>query len=148
MTILRIAEPKDVPQIMDLVRELAVFENAPEEVTNTEERMLIEGFGTNPAFGCILAEKDKKIVGMSLYYYRYSTWKGKRLYLEDLIVTETERGTGLGKLLFDETIKKAKLEECSGMMWQVLDWNKPAIDFYKKYNARFDEEWLNCHLDF
>ena len=148
MTILRIAEPKDVPQIMDLVRELAVFENAPEEVTNTEERMLKEGFGTNPAFGCILAEKDKKIVGMSLYYFRYSTWKGKRLYLEDLIVTETERGTGLGKLLFDETIKKAKLEECSGMMWQVLDWNKPAIDFYKKYNARFDEEWLNCHLDF
>jgi GNAT superfamily N-acetyltransferase len=148
MTILRIAEPKDVPQIMDLVRELAVFENAPEEVTNTEERMLKEGFGTNPAFGCILAEKDQKIVGMSLYYFRYSTWKGKRLYLEDLIVTETERGTGLGKLLFDETIKKAKLEECSGMMWQVLDWNKPAIDFYKKYNARFDEEWLNCHLDF
>ena len=148
MTILRIAEPKDVPQIMDLVRELAVFENAPDEVTNTEERMLKEGFGSNPTFGCILAEKDKKIVGMSLYYFRYSTWKGKRLYLEDLIVTETERGTGLGKLLFDETIKKAKLEECSGMMWQVLDWNKPAIDFYKKYNARFDEEWLNCHLDF
>ncbi len=145
---LRKATPEDIPAIMRLVHELAVYEKAPEEVSNTEERMLKEGFGAQPAFGCILAETEGNVVGMSLYYYRYSTWKGRRLYLEDLIVTEAARGTGLGKLLFDRTIEIAKEEGCSGMMWQVLDWNEPAINFYKKYNARLDGEWLNCHLDF
>jgi GNAT superfamily N-acetyltransferase len=145
---IRIATKNDVPVIMKLINELAVFEKAPEEVTNTEERMLKEGFGDDPAFGCFLAENDGEIVGMSLYYYRYSTWKGKRLYLEDLIVTQTARGLGMGKLLFDRTVEKAKEENCSGMMWQVLDWNKPAIEFYEKYNTRFDGGWLNCHLDF
>jgi ribosomal protein S18 acetylase RimI-like enzyme len=145
---IRKATIEDVPAIMELVRELAVYEKAPEEVTNTEERMRKEGFGENPAFECILAEKDGTVVGMSLYYYRYSTWKGRRLYLEDLIVTEKARGTGLGKILLDRTIEIAKEEGCSGMMWQVLDWNTPAIEFYKKYNARLDGEWINCHLDF
>jgi GNAT superfamily N-acetyltransferase len=145
---LRRATAADVPAILKLVHELAVYEKAPEEVSNTEERMLKEGFGEHPAFGCILADREGEIVGMSLYYYRYSTWKGRRLYLEDLIVTESARGTGLGKLLFDRTIEIAKEEGCSGMMWQVLDWNEPAINFYKKYNARLDGEWLNCHLDF
>lgn len=145
---LRKATAADVPAILKLVHELAVYEKAPEEVSNTEERMLKEGFGEHPAFGCILADREGEIVGMSLYYYRYSTWKGRRLYLEDLIVTESARGTGLGKLLFDRTIEIAREEGCSGMMWQVLDWNEPAINFYKKYNARLDGEWLNCHLDF
>jgi GNAT superfamily N-acetyltransferase len=147
MTI-RKATAEDVPEIMKLVRELAEYEKAPHEVSNTEERMLQEGFGENPAFGCILAEKDGSIIGMSLYYYRYSTWKGRRLYLEDIVVYPEMRGSGAGKLLFDKTIEIAKEENCSGMMWQVLDWNEPAINFYKKYNARFDGEWLNCHLDF
>ena len=145
---IRKAEAKDVPAMMNLVRELALYEKAPEEVSNTEERMLEEGFGPKKAFECILVEKGETIVGMSLYYFRYSTWKGRRLYLEDLIVTEAERGTGLGKVLFDKTIEIAKEEDCSGMMWQVLGWNTPAINFYDKYNTRYDEGWLNCHLDF
>lgn len=145
---LRKATPSDVPAMMRLVRELAVFEKAPDEVSNTEERMLQEGFGPQPAFGCILAEQEGEIIGMSLYYFRYSTWKGRRLYLEDIIVTEKARGIGAGKRLFDQTIEIAKEENCTGMMWQVLDWNEPAIAFYKKYNARMDGEWINCHLDF
>jgi GNAT superfamily N-acetyltransferase len=145
---LRKALATDVPEMLRLVMELAIYEKAPEQVTNTEARMLEEGFGENPAFGCILAEEDTKIVGLAIYYYRYSTWKGKRIYLEDLIVTESQRGKGTGKLLFDSVIEIGKETNCSGMMWQVLDWNEPAINFYKNYPTRFDEGWLNAHLDF
>jgi GNAT superfamily N-acetyltransferase len=148
MITLRYAQKDDVGKIMALVRELALYEKAPEEVTNTEERILSDGFGLNPAFGCILAENNGVVVGMSLYYFRYSTWKGRRLYLEDLIVTESERGSGVGKILFDKTVETAREENCTGMMWQVLDWNTPAINFYDKYNARYDAGWLNAHLDF
>ena len=91
-----------------------------------------DGFGTNPVFGFFVAEEDKLILGMALYYYRYSTWKGKRLYLEDIIVTQSHRGKGIGKMLFEEVMKKTLSENCTGMMWQVLDWNKPAIEFYGK----------------
>jgi GNAT superfamily N-acetyltransferase len=145
---LRKGTAADVPAILALVNELAIFEKAPHEVTNTEERMLREGFGENKAFEVFLAEKNGEIVGMSLYYFRYSTWKGRRLYLEDLIVKEEVRGEGLGKMLFDRTIEEAKATDCSGMMWQVLDWNESAINFYKRYGTRFDDEWINCHLDF
>jgi GNAT superfamily N-acetyltransferase len=145
---LRKALATDVPEMLRLVMELAIYEKAPEQVTNTEARMLEEGFGENPAFGCILAEEETKIVGLAIYYYRYSTWKGKRIYLEDLIVTESQRGKGTGKLLFDSVIEIGKETNCSGMMWQVLDWNEPAINFYKNYPTRFDEGWLNAHLDF
>lgn len=145
---LRKALATDVPEMLRLVMELAIYEKAPEQVTNTEARMLEEGFGENPAFGCILAEEDTKIVGLAIYYYRYSTWKGKRIYLEDLIVTESQRGKGTGKLLFESVIEIGKETNCSGMMWQVLDWNEPAINFYKNYPTRFDEGWLNAHLDF
>ncbi|MFC3810131.1 GNAT family N-acetyltransferase [Lacihabitans lacunae] len=145
---LRKALATDIPEMLRLVMELAIYEKAPEQVTNTEARMLEEGFGENPAFGCILAEEDTKIVGLAIYYYRYSTWKGKRIYLEDLIVTESQRGKGTGKLLFDTVIEIGKETNCSGMMWQVLDWNEPAINFYKNYPTRFDEGWLNAHLDF
>jgi GNAT superfamily N-acetyltransferase len=106
-----------------------------------------DGFGPNPVYGFFVAELDRAIVGLSLFYWRYSTWKGKRLYLEDIIVTETVRGKGIGKLLFDRTMAKALEENCTGMMWQVLDWNEPAINFYKKYNAKLDGEWINCHLE-
>jgi GNAT superfamily N-acetyltransferase len=145
---IRKAEKKDTKEILRLVMELAKYENAVGEVTNTEKGIEEEGFGENPAFECFLAENNDTVVGMALYYYRYSTWKGRRLYLEDLIVTESFRGKGVGKLLFEALIFKAKNENCTGMMWQVLDWNESAIDFYKKYGTRFDEGWLNCHLDF
>ncbi|AEI49487.1 GNAT family N-acetyltransferase [Runella slithyformis] len=138
----------DVPQVFELVRELALYEKAPEQVTNTPEMMLHDGFGPEPLFGLFVAERDERVVGISLYYYRYSTWKGKRLYLEDIVVTESMRGFGLGKQLFDATVEEAKNTQCTGMMWQVLDWNEPAIQFYKKYGTRFDEGWINCHLDF
>lgn len=146
--IIRRGTADDVPAMMKLVRELALYEKAPEQVSNTEERMLKEGFGENPVFGSFVAELDGEIIGISIYYYRYSTWKGKRLYLEDIVVTESKRGVGAGKLLFDKTVEEARNTDCTGMMWQVLDWNEPAINFYKKNNARFDEGWINCHLDF
>lgn len=145
---IRRAEPADVQAIFDLITELAVYEKAGHEVTNTPEQLLKDGFGENPVYGTIIAEKDGVIAGMSLYYYRYSTWKGKRLYLEDLIVREEFRGLGLGKSLLDATVEEARHTDCTGLMWQVLDWNEPSIQFYKKYGARLDGEWINCHIDF
>lgn len=145
---IRKGTPEDVPQVFALVQELALYERAPEQVTNTPEMMLKDGFGPEPIFGLFVAEVDGQIVGISLYYYRYSTWKGKRLYLEDLIVTESMRGYGLGKMLLDTTVQEAKDTNCTGVMWQVLDWNEPSIKFYERYGARLDGEWINCHLDF
>lgn len=133
--------------MLELIKELAAYERAAHEVSNTLTMMKADGFGPNPIYGFFVAEEDSLIHGLSLYYYRYSTWKGKRLYLEDIIVTQSHRGKGIGKELFDVTMKKALTENCTGMMWQVLEWNKPAIEFYKKYNARLDSEWINCHLE-
>ncbi|AWV98855.1 GNAT family N-acetyltransferase [Arcticibacterium luteifluviistationis] len=147
-TVIREAIAADVPAMMGLVKELALYEKAPEQVTNTEALMLKDGFGNNPIFGAFVAEVDGKVVGLSIYYYRYSTWKGRRIYLEDLVVQESLRGKGAGKMLFEAVIQKGKEEGCTGMMWQVLDWNKSAITFYEKYGAKFDEEWVNCKLDF
>lgn len=138
---------EDLPQVFELVKELALFERAPHEVTNTVEKMEEDGFGANPVYGFFVAEEQDRIIGLSLFYWRYSTWKGKRLYLEDIIVTEEERGRGIGKLLFDRTLAKSIEAKCTGMMWQVLDWNEPAINFYKKYHAKLDGEWINCHLE-
>jgi GNAT superfamily N-acetyltransferase len=137
----------DLPRVLELIKELAEYEKAPHEVTNTLAMMEEDGFGPKPIFGFFVTENERGIVGLSLYYYRYSTWKGKRLYLEDIIVTEKERGSGLGKLLFDRTMQKCLDDGCTGMMWQVLDWNEPAINFYKKYKAKMDYEWVNCHLE-
>lgn len=145
---IRKGTPEDVPQVFELVQELALFEKAADQVSNTPEQMLEDGFGPNPIYGLLVAEVDGKIVGISMYYTRYSTWKGKRLYLEDLIVTESMRGSGLGKKLLDATIVEARATQCTGVMWQVLDWNEPAIKFYERYGARLDAEWINCHLDF
>lgn len=139
---------EDVPIMFELIKELALYEKAPEQVTNTVEQMYLDGFGDNPIFGSIVAEVDGEVVGLSLYYYRYSTWKGKRLYLEDLIVSEKMRGKGLGEKLLEATIQQAKDDACTGVMWQVLDWNEPAINFYKKFGTRMDGEWINVHLDF
>jgi GNAT superfamily N-acetyltransferase len=139
---------EDLPELLELIIELAVYEKAESEVSNTVERMKVDGFGDNPVYGFIVAEEEGKIVGASIYYFRYSTWKGKRIYLEDLIVNEDWRGKGLGKQLFEQTMAIGKESNCTGMMWQVLDWNESAINFYKKYNTEFDEEWVNCHLQF
>lgn len=138
---------EDLPRVLELIKELAMYERAADEVTNTVAMMEKDGFGPNPVYGFYVAEKDDVIVGLALYYYRYSTWKGKRLYLEDIIVTESFRGKGIGKQLFEIVLKKTLTEKCTGMMWQVLDWNKPAIDFYKKYKANLDSEWINCNLE-
>jgi GNAT superfamily N-acetyltransferase len=146
-TMIRIGTKADLPQVLELIKELALYERAPHEVTNTVERMERDGFGPSPIYGLFVAENSKGIVGISIYYWRYSTWKGKRLYLEDIIVTEKERGSGIGKLLFDRTMQHAIDEKCTGMLWQVLDWNEPAINFYKKYNAKLDGEWINCSLE-
>ena len=138
---------QDLPRVLELIKELAEYEKASHEVINTVEQLLKDGFGPNPIYGFFVAENERGVVGLSLYYWRYSTWKGKRLYLEDIIVTEKERGSGIGKLLFDRTMRKSLEENCSGMMWQVLEWNEPAINFYKKYGAKLDDEWTNCSLD-
>lgn len=146
--IIRKGTKEDLLSALELIKELALYEKAPHEVTNTVQQMEQDGFGVNPIFGFFVAETDRGVVGISIYYWRYSTWKGKRLYLEDIVVTEKERGAGIGKLLFDRTMQHALDENCSGMMWQVLDWNEPAINFYKKYyQAKLDGEWINCSLE-
>lgn len=146
---IREGRKEDLPRVLELIRELAEYEKAPDEVTNTVEMMERDGFGENPVYGLFVAEDEERgIVGISIYYYRYSTWKGKRIYLEDIVVTESERGKGTGKLLFDRTIQKGRDEGCTGMVWQVLDWNEPAINFYKKYyKATLDPEWINCSIE-
>lgn len=144
---IRAGKKEDLPRVLELVKELAAFEKAPHEVINTVQLMEQDGFGPNPIYGLFVAELNHDIVGISLYYWRYSTWKGKRLYLEDIIVTENVRGKGIGKMLFDRTMQHTLDQNCSGMMWQVLDWNEPAINFYKKYGAKLDGEWVNCTLE-
>lgn len=137
---------KDLPQVLDLIRELAAYEKAPLEVTVTIEEMERDGFGEHPVFGFFVAEDAGKILGISLYYIKYSTWKGKCIFLEDIIVTEQYRKHGIGKQLFDEVVKVAKEMNAKRMEWQVLEWNEPAIKFYEKLNANFDKEWINCKL--
>jgi GNAT superfamily N-acetyltransferase len=136
----------DIPAAFELVKELAVFERALDQVSNNLDQMNRDY--DDKLYDFFVAEAEGKIVGMSLYYFRYSTWKGKRLYMEDIIVTESMRRNGIGKLLFDATVKAAHDTQCTGMMWQVLDWNISAVGFYRKYGTRFDDEWINCNLDF
>lgn len=136
----------DLPDVLNLVNELAVYEKAPNEVAVTTEEMEIDGFGENPLFKFFVAEIDHKIIGMSLYYIKYSTWKGKCVFLEDLIITEEFRKFGVGKKLFDEVVKVAKEMKARRLEWQVLEWNEPAIKFYKKLNSTLDPEWINCKL--
>lgn len=143
---IRAALKEDVPSILALVKELAAYERASHEVSNTVFMMEADGFGENPIFWAIVAEHQQQIIGLSLYYIRYSTWKGKSLYLEDIIVHASYRRKGIGKRLFEETIKAAQRMQVKGMTWQVLDWNQPAIDFYRKYPCSIDDEWLNCKL--
>lgn len=143
---LRIAVKNDCPRLLDLVHELALFEKAPQEVTVTLEEFEDAGFGNRPVWKAFVVEDEELIVGFALYYIRYSTWKGCRMYLEDLIVTESWRGKGIGKLLFDRLVQEARELGFNGMTWQVLDWNEPAINFYKKYEAAIEAGWLNGSL--
>lgn len=143
---IRSAQKEDCPRLMELIQELAHFERAPHEVTVTMDEFVDAGFGNNPVWKAFVAVDGNLIVGMALYYVRYSTWKGCRLYLEDLIVTESHRGSGIGKQLFDRTIQEAQEMGFSGMVWQVLDWNEPAIKFYNKYEANIEAGWLNAAL--
>lgn len=136
----------DIKQALALVQELANYEKAPQEVEVTTQEMTAWGFGADKQFDFYVAEENEIIVGMALYYYKYSTWKGKCLFLEDIIVTQTQRGEGIGKLLFEQVAQIAKEQKVRRMEWQVLDWNEPAIGFYKKYQSHFDGEWINCKL--
>lgn len=137
---------EDCPRLLDLIRELAEYEKAPQEVTVTLEHFTDAGFGENPVWKAFAAVHNDTVIGFALYYVRYSTWKGCRMYLEDLLVTESWRGKGIGKLLFDHLIVEAKEKKFNGIAWQVLEWNAPAINFYKKYEAQFDTEWWNASI--
>lgn len=143
---IRSAVKEDCARLLELIRELAEYEKAPQEVTVTMEHFVESGFGKQPVWWALVAEVDGQVEGFAMYYIRYSTWKGQRMYLEDLIVTEKMRGQGLGKKLFDQLIVEAKEKQFNGIVWQVLEWNEPAINFYKKYKAHFDPEWINCSL--
>ena len=151
---IRKAVKEDCPRMMELIKELALYEKAPEQVTVSLDHFIESGFGPNPVWWAYVAaspnpsKEGEQVQGFALYYIRYSTWKGQRMYLEDLIVTEKMRGYGAGKLLLDKLIEVAKEKKYTGIMWQVLDWNEPAINFYKKYPAvKFDSEWINCSIE-
>ena len=146
--LIRKGTKQDLPSVLNLINELALFEKAPEQVTNTIKDMEEDGFGNNPVFNFYVAELNNKIIGIAVYFIKYSTWKGKGLYLDDLFVTEKFRGKGIGKKLFDIIIEEAKKINAKQLHWQVLDWNTPAIDFYKKYGVTIDAEWLDCKLHF
>ena len=145
--IIRNARKEDCKAMMQLIHELAEYEKAPDEVTVTFDHFVESGFGEKPVWWAFVAEVDESVVGFALYYIRYSTWKGQRLYLEDILVNEPFRGKGIGKLLFDRLLEEVKEKKFSGMAWQVLEWNEPAINFYKKYKGvSFENEWVNCSL--
>ena len=144
--IIRQGKKEDLKEVLCLIKELAEYENALSEVEITVQELERDGFGEKPYFGFLVAEKNSTIVGLSFYWIRYSTWKGKFLFLEDIIVKKEYRRNDIGSKLFYETLRICEKMKCKGMCWQVLDWNKPAINFYKKYNAKISSEWLNGKL--
>lgn len=144
---IREAKKSDVPFILQMIKALAEYERAPQEVTITEAQLLADGFSVSPHFNCLILESDEKPVGFALFYYRYSTWKGKTLFLEDLFVQPEYRGLGLGKKAMIHIAGIAEQTGCVRFEWQVLDWNQPAIDFYKSLGAALMPEWVTCRLD-
>ncbi|MEI7801830.1 MAG: GNAT family N-acetyltransferase [Bacteroidota bacterium] len=143
----REAVADDIPSILNLIKELALYEKAPEQVINSEEQMLNDGFGEHPLFKAFVAEKENQVIGTAICYTAYSTWKGKYIYLDDIVVTASERKTGAGTLLFEAILNFAKNVKANQLRWHVLDWNEPAISFYKKYPCTFDEEWITCKIE-
>lgn len=159
---IRRARAEDCPRLFELIKELAEYEKAPEEVTITLEHLTESGFGRTPAWWAFVAEDTlpchhqtegrkentrKEIIGCALYFYRFSTWQGQKLYLEDIIVSKNYRGKGIGKILFERVIQEAREKQLNGMVWQVLKWNEPAIHFYKKYPVSFDGELLDVTMN-
>ena len=145
--IIRKATKNDMPSVLELIQELAIFEKEPDAVVVTVDDLVRDGFSENPLFQCFVAEVENEIIGMALYYYRYSTWKGKTIHLEDLIVKESKRGTGAGFALYKEIIKQGKAKNVRRIEWNVLDWNTPAIDFYEKSGAKVLSDWRVVHMD-
>ncbi|MFT3902394.1 MAG: GNAT family N-acetyltransferase [Niabella sp.] len=144
---IRRAVAEDCERLLQLIQELADYEKASGEVTITPEHFKETGFGANPVWWAFVAEAAGEVVGLALYYIRFSTWKGACMYLEDILVIEKMRGNGIGKRLFEQLIAEAKEKKWKRICWQVLDWNEPAISFYKKYNPTFDGEWINCAME-
>jgi GNAT superfamily N-acetyltransferase len=144
--ILRRGQEADLPRVLALIQELAVYEREPDAVTNTLDMMRHDGFGPAPIFGFFVLESGDDLIGLALFYTAYSTWKGRMLYLEDLVVTEAARRGGFGRQLFDAVVAEAQRTGAQRMKWQVLDWNEPAIAFYKKVGASIESEWLNGNL--
>ncbi len=145
--IIRKGTPTDMPAVLSLIKELAVFEKEPDAVVVTEEDLVRDGFSPNPLFHCFVAEVNDQIIGIALYYYRYSTWKGKTIHLEDLIVREKERGIGAGMALYKEVIKQGEKDGVRRIEWAVLDWNQNAIDFYVKTGAKVLSDWRLVQMD-
>jgi predicted N-acetyltransferase YhbS len=144
---IRWATVADVPAVLAMIKELAEYENASDQVTLTEDQLRADGFDEK-RFEILVAETDSEVVGIAFFYPRYSTWKGHTLYLEDLIVKEEQRRKGIGCALFEELLRISKERKCARLEWQVLDWNEPAIAFYEKMEANIDGEWLNCKMEF
>ena len=142
------AQKENCTRILQLIKELAQYEKAPDKVTVSLSHFEESGFGEKPVWWGYIAEIDEHIAGFALYYIRYSTWKGQRMYLEDIYIEPKLRRLGIGTLLFEKLIEECKQLKLNGMVWQVLEWNELAINFYKKYKAGFDNEWVNCSLDF
>ena len=135
-----------MPRVLELIKELALYEKAPDEVLISEETLLEEGFGPNKLFDTLVAETDNEIVGMLLYYPVFSTWKGRSIYLEDFVVADSHRRKGIGQLLIDALVEEARVAQAKKIRWQVLDWNSPAIEFYKHINATLENSWIDCTL--
>jgi len=144
---IRAAHPQDLPQVYDLIKELALYENEPNEPTVSLEVFVRDGSGNQPKYRVIVAEEEHEIIGITLYYLGYSTWKGSMMYLDDLVVRSAHRNKGIGQLLFQELIEKSKEHQVNQLRWHVLDWNKPAISFYNKLNASLEAEWITCKLE-
>lgn len=147
MIIVRQGLKADIPAALLLIKALAEYENAPEEVETTVATMEEDGFGEKSFFEFLVAEEAGEILGIAVYFYSYSTWKGRAIYLDDLVVHETHRRRGIGKMLFNALIQKAKEIGAKRLSWQVLEWNEPAIEFYKTLETNFDPEWVNCKLN-
>lgn len=144
---IRKGNAEDMQAVLGLIQELADFEKEPNAVLTTVDDLVRDGFGTNPLFNVFVAEVKSEIVGIALYYYRFSTWKGKTIHLEDLVVKDKMRGTGLGYTLYSEIIKQAKKDKVRRIDWNVLDWNSPAIEFYEKSGAEILKEWCVVQMD-